>query len=80
MSAWTTKADTTWDKCNASNCHDESLNLEEYSAFFDFDPNLGADQWRLVPYIGWRKFGPVDAYYYDWLDFRRVTRWRWWRW
>jgi len=58
----------------------EQLQLQELSDFAaEFDPNLGLDQWRLIPYLGWRKFAPVDAYYYDWLDFRRVTRWRWWR-
>lgn len=47
----------------------------------NFDPNLGLDQWRFVPYIGWRKFAPTDAFYKDFRDYTRFMRFRpfpWW--
>lgn len=46
----------------------------------NYDPNIGVDQWRLVPHLGWRKFAPVDAFYFDWLNYRKTTRYRYYIW
>ena len=73
---WSPNADICW----AQKSDNLGLNLEAASNLVqEFDPNIGPDQWRLIPYIGWRKFAPVDAYYYDWIKYKSVTRWRWWR-
>jgi hypothetical protein len=59
----------------------KELKLERASSYaYDNDPNIGVDQWRLVPHLGWRKFAPVDAFYFDWLDYRKSTRWRYFTW
>jgi len=55
-------------------------NEQSSSANYDNDPNIGVDQWRLVPHLGWRKFAPVDAFYFDWLNFRKTTRNRYYIW
>jgi hypothetical protein len=43
------------------------------------NPNYGPDQWRFIPHLGWYKFAPIDAYYYDYNNFKRISRPRGWR-
>ena len=73
---WINSTKLSW----AQGAQDQRLMGSSAYNSYNNDPNIGVDQWRLVPYLGWRKFAPVDAYYYDWLKYRKTTRYRYYTW